>query len=94
LDRRLFKIELKNEPFEPQYVQAMRERVKGYNGMPEDMAHYLVFGGEESNHAYNVSKDEINILFKDGTVLPMSQLSDFGLQTRLVTKYYLCYPKS
>ncbi len=94
LDRRLFKIELKNEPFEQEYVQAMQEKVKGYKGIPDELISYLVFGGEESNHAYNVFKDEINILFKNGTVLPMSQLSDFGLQTRLVTKYYLCYPKS
>ncbi|MCB0520551.1 MAG: phosphohydrolase, partial [Saprospiraceae bacterium] len=53
----------------------------------------LVFSGEETSHAYNVFNDEINILFKDGTVLPMSQLSDFGLQTGVVRKYYLCYPK-
>jgi hypothetical protein len=52
-----------------------------------------VFGGEESNHAYNTYKDEIKILFKNGTVLPISQVTDFGLQTREVRKFYLCYPK-
>lgn len=93
IDRKLFKIELKNEPFPPAYVEGIREKMKGFKGIPENLVDYLVFSGEETNHAYNVFKDEINILFKDGTVLPMSQLSDFGLQTGVVRKYYLCYPK-
>ena len=30
---------------------------------------------------------------KAGPVVPMSSLSDFGIQPKTFTKYYLCYPK-
>ncbi len=94
LDRRLFKIELKNQPFEPDYLNEIKNKVNGrFSNFPEGYLDYLIFSGEETNHAYNISKDEIKILFKDGAVLPMSQVMDFGLQTKIVTKYYLCYPK-
>jgi hypothetical protein len=95
LDRRLFKVELKNLPLEPGYVEAVRDQVAGrFDHFPKGSLDYLVFTGDESNYAYNISKDEIKILFKDGSVLPMSQVMDFGLQTRITKKYYLCYPKA
>ncbi|MFQ5446577.1 MAG: HD domain-containing protein [Saprospiraceae bacterium] len=93
LDRRLFRIELKNEPFTGDYLSAIRQKTIAESGFPESWLDYIVFSGEESNHAYSTSKDEIKILYKDGSVLPMSQVTDFGLQTRIVKKYYLCYPK-
>ena len=94
LNRRLFKVELKNLPFEPDYVETVKTEVAArFSRFSEGFLDYLVFSGEETNHAYNISKDEIKILFKDGAVLPMSQVMDFGLQTKITKKYYLCYPK-
>ncbi len=93
VDRRLFKIEIRDEPFPPEYVSETENRIGSLHILPKENLEYLVFGGEETNHAYSTSKDEINILFKNGDVLPMSQISDFGIQTRLVKKYYLCCPK-
>jgi hypothetical protein len=94
IDRRLFRIELKNAPFEQAYIDSIEERVRKASSFPAEWSNYLVFQGEETNHAYTTYDDEIKILFKDGSVLPMSQMLDFGLQTRLVKKYYLCYPKA
>lgn len=95
LERRLFKIELKNQPFDPAYIEEIKNKVsEHYAHFTSGFLDYLVFGGEETNHAYNTSKDEIKVLFKDGTVLPMSQVTDFGLQTKITKKFYLCYPKS
>ncbi|MEY3368931.1 MAG: hypothetical protein RI973_2086 [Bacteroidota bacterium] len=94
LDRRLFRIEVRNQPFELDYLAAVREKTQtAFSHFPDGSLDYLVFGGEERNHAYSTSRDEIKILFKDGRVLPMSQLSDFGLHTGMVKKFYLCYPK-
>jgi alpha-glucosidase (family GH31 glycosyl hydrolase) len=53
----------------------------------------LLMAGDQSNHAYNATKDEIKILYKDGSVVPISKVMDFGLQTNVTKKYYLCYPK-
>lgn len=94
IDRRLFKIKMQDKPFSKKFIADRKKEIKGRNILPKKNIDYLVFGGEETNHAYSTSQDEIKILFKDGKVLPMSQISDFGIQTRLVKKYYLCYPKS
>ncbi|MCU0346277.1 MAG: HD domain-containing protein [Saprospiraceae bacterium] len=95
VNRRLFKIELKNQPFEPGYVEAVKGRVSAlFAHFPEGSLDYLIMSGDQTNHAYNTAKDEIKILYKDGSVLPISQVTDFGLQTNVSRKYYLCYPKS
>ncbi|MEL7121548.1 MAG: hypothetical protein AAFO07_19025, partial [Bacteroidota bacterium] len=54
---------------------------------------YFLVEGKETNNAYNPSKEEIQILFKNGQVLPMSEYADYGIQSQSVTKYYLGYPK-
>lgn len=92
LHRRLFRIELRNEPFDEAYYSEKRMEVQK-KGYPEAWLDYIVFRGVETNHAYSTSGDEIKILYKSGEVVPMSQVSDFGLQTRQFVKYYLCYPK-
>jgi HD superfamily phosphohydrolase len=93
INRQLFKLELRNKPFDRPYVEAVRDRVRQYNAFPADQLSYLVFEGKETNSAYSTSKDEIKILHKDGRVLPMSATADYGIQSKIVTKYYLCYPK-
>ncbi|MCB0677764.1 MAG: HD domain-containing protein [Saprospiraceae bacterium] len=93
VDRRLFRLELKNHPFAEEYREEVCRRIGKEFGFSEAELEFLVFGGEETNSEYSTSKDEIKILFKDGRVLPMSESSDYGMQSKIVTKYYLCYPK-
>jgi len=93
LNRRLFKLELRNEPFDEAYVDEIRCKAEKWGAFPKELIPYLVFQGKESNSAYTALKDEVKILHKDGSVLPMSANADFGIQSKLVTKYYLCYPK-
>ena len=92
LHRRLFRIELQNEDFKESYLSEKRAEIQ-QKGYPEEWPDYIVFHGVEANHAYSTSRDEIKILYKSGEVVPMSQVTDFGLQTRQFVKYYLCYPK-
>jgi hypothetical protein len=56
-------------------------------------AGYLIITGSESNRAYDDSRDQIRILFKNGAVLPIDKCSDVPLYTQLVTKFFICYPK-
>lgn len=93
LHRRLYKLELSNEPFDPAYVNSIRHCVERWNPFGAEALPYLIFQGEEKNSAYDTSKDEVKILHKNGAVLPMSMSADYGIQSKLVTKYYLCYPK-
>jgi len=94
LNRRLFKIKLKNSAFESDYVEALRHKaVQRYNVSLEE-AKSLVFDGKETNNIYSASKDEIQILKKNGTVLPMSAIADHGIQPKPITKHFVCFPKA
>ena len=93
INRQLLKIKMRDKPFSKKDIADIRTQTAKRNILPKENLDYLVFNGEETNHAYSTSKDEIKILFKNGKVLPMSQISDFGIQTRSVKKYYLCFPK-
>ena len=94
IDRHLFRLEFRHQPFEAAYVAALRQRILDWSGLAEWALPYLLLEGRESNAAYTTSKDEIRILHKSGQVMPMSQSTDYDLQSREVTKYFLCYPKA
>jgi len=94
INRRLFKIEMQQSPFEKDHVATIREQVLNAGQFQEEQLEFLVFQGKESNNAYSTFKDEIKILFKNGTVKPMSLSMDYGMQSKIITKYYLCYPKN
>ncbi|GJM35372.1 MAG: phosphohydrolase [Saprospiraceae bacterium] len=93
IQRRLFKLEFHNEPIPKSHVDGIREKLMGYPFFTEEWLPYLLISGKETNSAYNTFNDEIKILFKDGQVLPMSMVVDHGVQPRIFTKHYLCYPK-
>ncbi len=93
LDRRLFRLELSNRPISDSLFEATRAMVRTWSPFDPDGLPKLVFRGKETNHAYSTAKDEIEILRKDGSMLPMSAYIDFDIPSRPVTKYYLCYPK-
>ena len=93
LNRKLFKLEWRNEPFGRDAVDKMRHKLVTKVPAQTDMS-YLVFEGEESNQTYNKQKDEIKILSKNGEVSSITQIMDYELASKIVTKHYLCYPKS
>ena len=94
LNRNLFKVEFKNKPFKSDYIDHISRLINEKFPVNLKTAKQIIIQGEESNSVYTTSKEEIMILFKDGRILPMSEISDFGLQTRNITKHYLCYPKN
>ncbi len=92
LDRKLLRLEWHSAPVDPAYAESIREQVRLVLG-PDIQAEHLVYVGQESNRAYDEAGDQINILFKNGKTLPLTQCSDVPLYTQLVTKYFICYPK-
>lgn len=93
VDRRLFRLELQNAPFDPAYTATVRTCVKEKFGLDEAGLPFLFLEGKESNSAYTTSKDEIKILFKNGRMCPISECSDVGIPSAIITKYYIAYPK-
>lgn len=93
IDRKLFKLEFDNKPFDTSYQTQIAQKLEQQLQMPTEAIDYLLIKGSETNTAYSIANDEINILFKTGKVLPMSQSSDHRLEGKMITKHYLCYPK-
>jgi HD superfamily phosphohydrolase len=90
LYRKLFRIELSNNPFSEDYKRIILEKISSRFKEPN----FLLISGSETNAAYYASKDEISILYKDGRVLPMSSAEEYILASASQTKYFICYPKS
>ena len=93
LNRNLFRLELRNEAFHKEYISEIEDRIQKWGPFTAELAKKLRILGKETNSAYSTSKEEIKILFKDGSVIPMSQSSDYNIQSKIITKHYLCYPK-
>ena len=92
VNRRLFRLEFRNEPFAEDYLEDLRRRLREHPELPTGAEHFLIVG-DESNTAYTTSKDEIMVCMKDDRVVPMSMVSDFGIAPRTFTKHFVCYPK-
>jgi uncharacterized protein len=92
LHRQLFRLEWLNEPLNAQRRAQLTATIRAKYGQ-EVPIHYFFFEGSESNQSYNEAKEPILILFKNGTVLPVSQCSDVPLYTQLITKHFAAYPK-
>ncbi|MFT5165703.1 MAG: HD superfamily phosphohydrolase [Saprospiraceae bacterium] len=94
MDRKLFRVELNNEPFKSDYKENLRLKLMKALGTKKIDPNYLFFEGIETNSTYSTAKNEILILFKNGEVKPMSAFADHGIYSGIITKYYLCYPKN
>jgi hypothetical protein len=94
LERKLFKLTLQNEPISAHQVERLSDLVlsKFASLSPEDTP-FLLMSGAESNRAY-ATNAEIQVLFKDGKVVPLSSCVDIMLHSQIITKFYLCYPKN
>lgn len=97
VNRRLFRIEISNTPFEESRLEAEKERAARQLGISKEMSSFLVVSDTISNHAYSRLDDNIQVLAKDGTVKDISDVSEIlnvpGL-SRQLKKFYLCYPKN
>lgn len=97
VDRRLFKIKMQKTPFDAGYIEELRIATVKQFKLSEEEAEYFVFHDKTSNYTYSPGPDNINILFKDGSVNDITSVSDdlnISLLSKPTTKYFLCYPKN
>jgi HD superfamily phosphohydrolase len=96
VNRRLFKIEMGNNPVDMGYFERLKQAVKKRYGLQDEEIDYFCFTDHTSNYTYQPGSDRINILFKDGTVKDIAEVSDqlnITLLDKPTTKYFVCYPK-
>ena len=92
-NRKLFRLEYQKTSFQKKYTDQIKINLQDkIKGLTKENLELLVFDGIQTNISYNPLK-EINILFKDNRVSPLSEFADYELGTRQIKKYYICYPK-
>lgn len=96
LNRDLLKIKFRKKPFSDKKLKKHTDLFIKKYGVPAETARYFVFTGEVENLAYSMEKENIHILMKTGKksdVVKASDLLNIKALSKLVTKYYICYPK-
>ena len=94
VERRLLKVKFEQEPFDAAYVQTLRNNICSKLNITQKEAAYLVFTGEATNTTYDPAEEEINILFKDGSIKDISKVDNALIQhnlSRPMKKFYICY---
>ena len=97
LDRNLFKVEISNEEFSAEKIESISKKIKTKLKVDKDILPYFLVSGEASNAAYLANTQNINVLKKDGSlsdIADASELPNIKAISKIVKKYYLCYPKN
>jgi HD superfamily phosphohydrolase len=90
LNRQLFKIKLKKEPFDKKEIKAVKSTLP-YND--ERINYYFIQGKTTFT---TKAQPEIQIYYNDHKILPLSKVTDIintDLFSRTNVRHYLCYPK-
>jgi HD superfamily phosphohydrolase len=98
VNRRLPRIEIQNEPFAEERIESLRRQTADLYQISAADAACFVCTGTLSNHAYNnADADESILVMQNGKPVDITEASDlenlFGM-SKVVEKYFLCYPKS
>jgi hypothetical protein len=95
IDRKLFRIKIKNSPFTVSKILKLEEQIVKQFGVNENEIDYFLISDSITNNAYAAGSDKINILLKNGKVKEINEASDINLSnlSQTVRKYFVCYPK-
>jgi hypothetical protein len=95
VNRNLLKVKISSNKFSNEEMEKtlkFNQKILGFNN--EEMQ-YFVFQKEMENNAYDPRKDEIKILFNDGSLKDITKASDnlnISALSKSVKKYYLFAP--
>lgn len=96
INRKLFKIEIQDYPFSKGRISELKTAARKKYKLSDQETEYLVFSEKAHNHAYNPVSETIKIKHKNGEIEDIisasEQINTVGI-TKIVYKYFLCYPK-
>ncbi len=92
LTRRFFKIQMKSEPFEKEYIFYSRRRLVELMNCSMDHAELMVQQSKMEFLGYDLHKNEIMIHTKLGQIKPSSEILKIDHFCSLEQKYYLSIP--
>ena len=96
LNRRLLKIKIQDQPFNPEAVVCKHQRLKNFGFSEEDYP-YFVFTGAVSNQTYVPQDKQIWILGKNGKMKELRNADAFfdsDELSRIQQRYFLCFPRN
>ncbi|MBB2150180.1 HD domain-containing protein [Pedobacter gandavensis] len=96
ISRNLYKVEISSDAPDPKRVQELQAKTAALLQLNEQEVNYFVFTDQIENRAYNAGSGNINILFKNNTIIDIAKASDLSNLKSLdktVTKHILCYPR-
>ena len=96
INRDLLKVKVSSEKGSKEELKLLKERFASENNIALKDANYFIFKGKIKNQAYSIEAESIRILKKDKTIEDVAEASDqLNLKSlsKLVTKYYICFPK-
>lgn len=94
VNRKLFKIQITNEPHPAEKKQEYIEKFMRKYGISESEAQYFVSTDSLATDMYNKYDESIKILYRDGSIKDISTASDMfniELLSKKVEKYYFAY---
>lgn len=96
INRDLPKIKVVSDKALLDEIGPLQERFAAENNLSIADTNYFIFKGKIKNQAYSKEAEPIRILKKDRTIEDVVEASDqLNLKSlsKLVTKYYICFPK-
>lgn len=96
LARKLFRVELSNNPFTQERVDEERIKVQKQRQFSHEDVDYFVSHADVSNKAYVKTNNPIKILYNNGDLKDVTEVSDILHSVAfsdITRKYILCYPK-
>ena len=97
IERDLFKIGIYNKAVSKNQISSLRKNFADEFRISKKDASYFINEGKLSNSAYELANSNINVLMKNGDIVDIASASDLPnikALSKIVNKYYLCFPKS
>lgn len=97
VNRKLFHIRNVQKHELDMQLNLLRSDFQRQNNCEESLLDYFIFSGKLKNQAYNKDIQPIRVLKKKGEVINILEASDqlhLNALSVLVTKYFICYPKT
>ncbi len=96
MDRKLYEVETSDQPFADEYVRSKREEIMSALNVSDADVDYFMSQTMAKKNMYDMDDDSISILFNDGTlrdITEVSDLIDINQLSHKKSKYYLCYER-
>lgn len=94
--RKLPRVEISRTPFDSEQIAEIRQKICSTYRITNDEAGYLFTESSLSNSAYSMNENKINIVFGDGTMKDIADVSDvlnISNMNQPSLRFVVCYPK-